>query len=106
MSIKEKPFVAYRSGRWSLKIMPRTAAGWRALIIWMVALAPITGLFLWFAAGEPEGVRLWVGLAAYLAVMMIWGLGMMRWMYARSEIVDLDDLLAFKRDQDKAKRRR
>lgn len=102
----EKPFIAYRSGPWSLKIVPRTAAGWRALIVWMLALAPITGLFLWFAESEPEGVRLWVGLAAYLAAMMIWGFGMMRWMLARSETVNLEDLLAFKREQDKAKRRR
>jgi hypothetical protein len=106
MSRSEKPFVAYRSGRWNLKIVPRNAAGWRALIVWMLALAPITGLFLWFASAEPEGARLWVGLAAYLAAMMIWGLGMMRWMMARSEIVDLEDLLAFKRERDKARRRR
>lgn len=106
MSKRDMPFVAYRQGRWSLKIMPRNAAGWRTLIVWMLALAPITGLFLWFASGEPEGVPLWTGLAAYLVAMMVWGLGMMRWMLARSEIVDLEDLLAFKRAQDDAKRRR
>ena len=106
MSQKDRPFIAYRSGRWSLKIVPRNAAGWRALIVWMLALAPITGLFLWFAQSEPQGVRLWAGLAAYLVAMMIWGLGMMRWMLARSETVDLEDLLAFKREQDRTKRRR
>lgn len=106
MNHKDKPFVAYRSGRWSLKIVPRNGAGWRALILWVLALAPITGLLLWFAESEPEDVRLWAVLAAYFVAMIIWGMAMTRWMLARSEMVDLEDLLAFKREQGRSKRRR
>lgn len=105
MSKPEKLFVAYRAGRWSLSIVPRNAAGWRALIVWMVSLVPITGLFVWFASAEPRGATLWFGLAAYLAAMIGWGVGMVRWMLARSETVDMEDFYAFKREQDKAKRR-
>lgn len=105
MSKQDKLFIAHRTGRWTLSIVPRTAAGWRALILWMLSLAPITGAFIWFANAKPEGALLWLGLAAYLTVMTLWGVGMIRWMLARSERVDMDDFYAFKRQQEEDRRR-
>lgn len=106
MSRSEKPFIAYRSGRWALSILPRTAAGWRALLVWMMTLAPVTGAFVWFASAEPKGPTLWLGVVAYLAVLAGWSVCMVRWVLARSEIVDLEDLQAVRRERDKARRRR
>ncbi len=106
MAEKDKPFIAYRSGRWGLSIVPRNAAGWRALVVWMLPLVPITALFVWFESTHPEREIFWAGLAAYLVVMIIWSLGLIRWTLSRSETVDMDDFLAFKRDQEKDKRRR
>lgn len=106
MSRTEKPFVAYRSGRWGLTIVPRTAAGWRAFLVWMATLAPLTGAFAWFASAEQKGPVLWFGVAAYLIALTGWSVCMVRWMLARSEIVTLEDLQAFRREREKAKRRR
>lgn len=78
MSEPEKMFVAYRAGRWSLSTIPRTAAGWRAFAGWMLMLAPITALFIWFAGTEPEGVALWLALAAYVALIILWAISMVR----------------------------
>ena len=106
MPEKEKPFIAYRSGRWGLSIVPRNAAGWRALIVWMLPLALVTGLYVWFESTNPEREIWWAGLTAYLVAMIIWSLGLIRWTLARSETVDMDDFLAYKREREKDKRRR
>lgn len=106
MSRSEKPFVAYRSGRWGLTIVPRTAAGWRAFLVWMATLVPLTGAFLWFASAEQKGPALWIGVAAYLIALAGWSVCMARWMLARSEIITLEDLQAFRRERAKAKRLR
>ncbi len=106
MRKSEKPFIAYRTGRWGLSIVPRNTAGWRALIVWMLPLAPITALFVWFESTDPERAIWWAGLAAYLVAIIIWSLGMIRWTLARSETIDMDDFQAYKREREKAKRRR
>ena len=106
MSEPEKMFVAYRAGRWSLSIVPRTAAGWRALIVWMLMLAPMTALFAWFAGTEPEGAALWLGTSAYLGLIILWSICMVRWMLARSDRVDMDEFYAFKRHKEEEKKRR
>lgn len=106
MPEKEKPFIAYRSGRWGLSIVPRNPAGWRALVVWMVPLIPITALFVWFESSDPERAIWWAGLATYLVAMIIWSLGLIRWTLARSETINMNDFLAFKREREKDKRRR
>jgi Na+/melibiose symporter-like transporter len=100
MRDEDKPFILYRSGPWSFKIVPRNGEGWRQIIIWMALMAPITGLFVWFATGKPEGPMLYGGLALYLIAMMGWGIGGTMWMRARAEVVDLEELLKLKREAD------
>lgn len=103
---KEKPFIAYRSGKWGLSIVPRNAAGWRALIVWMLPLVPTTALFVWFESTYPGQAIWWAGLAAFLVALCLWSLAMIRWMLARSETITMDDLHAFKRERERGKRRR
>lgn len=106
MSEPEKMFVAYRTGRGTISIVPRTAAGWRAFIVWMLMIAPMTALFAWFAGTEPEGATLWFGLTAYVALIILWAIGMVRWMLARSDRVDMDEFHAFKRHKEEEQKRR
>lgn len=94
MSEAGKDFIAYRQGRWGLKIVPRNAAGWRATIIWMLMLAPPTGLFSWAMADEPTGIKLAAILIVYLLTTAIWTVGGLRWMWARSEVIDVEQMLA------------
>ena len=94
MSDVGKDFIAYRQVRWGLKIVPRNAAGWRATIIWMLLLAPPTGLFVWAMADEPTGIKLVAILTVYLLVTAIWTVGGIRWMLARSEVIDVEAFLA------------
>ena len=106
MSEEDKPFIYYKTGRWSFKIAPRNAAGLRASIFWVLALAPIAGLFIWaINRAQTDVVRaLYIGL--YIAAMLLWSMAMLRWMKARSEIVDFNELLQIKREQDRIRKSR
>ncbi len=106
MGGSDKPFLLYRTGIGGFKIVPRNAQGWRETILWMLLIAPIIGLFLWFGSSEPEGIRLYVGLGLFLVAMLIWGIGGAIWMRRRSEVIDLEELLALKRERDREATRR
>lgn len=101
----DKPFVCYRQG-WAMKIVPRNAAGWRAFGLWMASLLPLIGLFVAGMALEP-GPRTQIGIVAvFLAASGLWAFAMIRWMLARSEIVQIDELLQLKRERDERNKRR
>jgi hypothetical protein len=106
MAEGDKPFIAWRQGRWGLKIVPRTAAGWRAFGLWMLSLFPICGLFIAMITREPEGAALLVLVVIYMLALIIWGIAMTRWMLARAEVVRVEELLDLKRQMDAQKRRR
>jgi hypothetical protein len=102
----DKPFIAYRQGRWGLKIVPRGAAGWWAFILWMLSLVPVAVLFIVGISREPEGAALIALIGGYVAALVIWGVVMVRWMLARSEVVQIEDLLALKREKEARDRER
>lgn len=107
MRDEDKPFICYQQG-WNIKIMPRNAAGWRALGLWMLvlllpsfALIPIA---IRLDDTPQEHLAIWA-MVPLLAIMAVTSVAMIRWMKARSEIVDMDELLAIKRERDAAKKR-
>ena len=104
MAEQDKPFVCYKSG-WSLKITPRNAAGWRALLVWMLALALLTAPFVWLFARQHSDAQVAAYVTGYVLLTVGWSLTMMRWMYLRSEVIDIDELLKLKRELDARKRR-
>ena len=104
MAEQDKPFVCYKSG-WSLKITPRNAAGWRALLVWMLALALLTAPFVWLIARQHSDAQVAAYVTGYVLLTVGWSLTMMRWMYLRSEVIDIDELLKLKRELDARKRR-
>ncbi len=105
MRDEDKPFIYYRTGKWAFKIAPRNGAGLRATIIWVLALVPIVVLFIWAMSSAPNGRIQGLYTMIYVVAMLGWSIAMFLWMKARSEIVDFDELIQIKREQDRAKKR-
>jgi hypothetical protein len=104
MNDSKKPFVCYK-GRMSLKIAPRNAAGWRATGWWMVAFIVLTGLFVWVMKLAASSSQVGIAVTAYILAATVWAVAMTLWMKARSEVIDLEELLALKRERDNRIRR-
>jgi pheromone shutdown protein TraB len=104
MTDQDKPFVCYKSG-WNLKISPRNAAGWKALLLWMLALAVLTAPFVWLVARQPSDAQVAAYVTGYVLLTVGWSLAMLRWMYQNSEVIDLNELLKLKRELDARKKR-
>ena len=101
MRDQNKPFVLYRRGPWNFTIMPRGKAGWAQFAVWMAVFAVPTVVFAIYAErleGRPE---FWAALALYLGATLVWSLASIRWMKARSEVVDVHELLRLKREQER-----
>jgi hypothetical protein len=104
MTEQDKPFVCYKS-RWNFTIAPRKAAGWWALVWWLLALAPPTAGYAWLMAREPSDAAVVAWTTGYILLAVVWALTMTRWMYLRSEVIDMADVLEWKRRRDRSKRR-
>ncbi len=102
MAEQDKPFVCYKSG-WNLKIMPQNAAGWWAMFVWLLIFAGPTALFLWLIARQPSDPQIAAYVTGYVLLTIGWSLAMLRWMYLRSEVVDVNALLKLKRELDARK---
>lgn len=103
----DKPFICYKQG-WNIKILPRNAEGWRALCLWMLALMGPTFALLPIAISlddTPQESAVFWWLVPMLLITGLIAAAMIRWMMARSEIVDINALLEIKREQDRAKKR-
>jgi uncharacterized membrane protein len=78
----------------------------QATILWVLALLPFVGLFIWSMNEAPnEENRTLIGIG-FAVVVLLWSTAMMLWMKARSEIIDFEELLKIKREKDKAAKRR
>ena len=106
MREEEKPFVCYRRGRWQIKIEPRGAAGWRAMGLWIAALLLGQLLLIALTARLDDGDYEWVIGLCSLLLTLGWVIAMLRWMLARSEVVDLDQQSRPKRKGTQGGRRR
>jgi predicted cation transporter len=105
MAETEKPFICYKSGL-GFKITPRNAAGWRAFGLWMAAFA--IGMGAWMALVTRPMAKAAVGYltAGFLILTLIWVLAMARWMYVRSEVVDMNELLKLREELKRKKDKR
>jgi uncharacterized membrane protein len=111
MRNEDKPFVCYRQGKWSLSIVPRNARGWRLMAYWMVPFLAALGLFILAsvvleANGKTDNqIALYI-VPPFLLTTLIWSVAMIRWMYLRSEVLNMDELVIIKRERDAAAQRR
>ena len=109
MRDEDKLFVYYKAGS-GVRISPRNAAGWRAFAVWMFAFFGAMGVVVWAtavadSAGWGDGKMLVFITLPFLLLTAVWVFAMIRYMKARSEIVDVDSLLQLKREQDAKKKR-
>lgn len=105
MRDSDKPFVMYRRGPWNFTITPRGTAGWLQFGAWMAVFVVMTAAFAIYGEsveGQPE---FRVALALYLAAVLVWSLASIRWMKARSEVVDVQEILRLKRGNEQKRSR-
>lgn len=106
MREQEKPLIIYRSGWINYRIVPRNAQGWRYLLAWWAMTFPIVGLLIGFASRYPEGPVFYAGLVVFLIAMGVWAVGGISWLRARAEVLDVEELLKLKREQERKQRGR
>jgi hypothetical protein len=106
MKDRDKLFIAYRHGPFGLQMVPKDRRGWRAMLRWIAVFLGGTGLFVWHATSEPKGAELYLALAIFISFASLWAFGLIRWTRANSEMVDIAELLAIKREQERQKGRR
>jgi hypothetical protein len=104
MRDEDKPFICYRGGG-GIKITPRNTAGWRAFGLWMAAFALAMIVWIAIVTRLHSGATIAGLTGGYLVLVLIWAIAMIRWMMARSEMVDMNVLLQLKRELDEQKRR-
>lgn len=103
MRDEDKPFICYKQG-WSMKIVPRGTAGWWAFCLWIAGFTLVLAGFLaGIASLRGENAKI-AATAGFLAVTAVWALVMTRWMLARSEVVNVNELLDIKRERDRRRR--
>lgn len=99
MQEEHKPFICVKQG-WSMKIVPRGAAGWRSFGMWMMGFGIVLAIFT-VTTPRLEDRDFQAGaVVAFLSATAIWAVAMIRWMLRRSEIVDLNELMEIKRQND------
>lgn len=104
MTDKDKPFICYKSGL-NLKITPRNAAGWRSFAVWMAAILGLTGGFVMLVTRPLTQAQVIYATAGFTILILALSVAMIRWMYVRSEVVDMNELLELKRERDRQTRR-
>ncbi len=93
--------------------MPRNAAGWRYTLYWMLPFFAMVAGTIWISAvleahGAGEQKIVVIVLTNFVVLTTIWTVALIRWTKNQSEIIDMDELVALKRDLDcnnKPKRR-
>lgn len=94
-------FIAIR-GTWTLKIVPRTARGRIAAVLWVLLLmlpyVPFILLAVWVDGTPRETWVLWaLGPMLLLTALTSWA--MIRWMLARATILSPEDFEALARSR-------
>lgn len=104
MTDSDKPFICYKSGL-NLKITPRNAAGWRSFAVWMAAILGLTGGFVVLVTRSLTPDQIIYATVGFTILILALSVAMIRWMYVRSEVVDLNELLELKRERERQARR-
>lgn len=105
MRDQDKPFICYKQG-WSIKIVPRNAQGWRWLGLWLAAYGLLLAGYLAVAAALTDDSAVTAAIVGFLAISGMWAFAMIRWMLARSEVLNLKELIELKRKRDRESNRR
>ncbi len=106
MRNEDKPFILTKYGWGGFNIEPRNARGWRLMLTWLALPLPLIGGFALFAEKQPDSPAFAAVLAVFILCMSLWGIGGIILMRARAEVVDVEQLLRLKREQERKRRGR
>ncbi|HSF12982.1 MAG TPA: hypothetical protein VLA50_08415 [Erythrobacter sp.] len=106
MRDEDKPFILTKYSWGGFNIEPRNARGWRLMLTWLALPLPLIGGFALFTEKQPDSPAFAAVLAVFVLAMAIWAIGGIIWMRARSEVVDVEQLLRLKREQERKRRGR
>jgi hypothetical protein len=106
MRDEDKPFILTRYRWGGFNIEPRNARGWRLMLTWIALPLPLIGGFTLFAEQQPDSPAFAAVLVAFILAMAAWAIAMILWMRARSEVVDVEELLKLKREAERKQRGR
>jgi hypothetical protein len=93
----DKPFVMYRRSRFNFNIVPRGPRGWFQLGLWLALLAPTTIAFAVYAEAHEGKPAFYVALGVYMVALLIWSVALTFWAKARTEVVDVEEMLRLQR---------
>ncbi|MFM5949201.1 MAG: hypothetical protein ACKOPM_08220 [Novosphingobium sp.] len=99
MREEEALFTLYKRG-WQANIVPRRAAGWWAIVAWLMLLAPFTVAFVVYVIAKPNQPQLIAAISLYLLALALWTIGFIQWCRAHSAVVDLGKTQFAKPQQD------
>lgn len=103
MRDKDKPFVMYRRGPANFTIVPRGPLGWSQFAAWMALLAALSVWFADHAETNAKGAAFYEGLTLFVLGIIAWLIAGLWWMIARSEVIEVAELM---RDRQLARRKR
>jgi hypothetical protein len=109
MREEDKPFICYQQSKWMFQITPRNAAGWRAFGLWMVAAMAPALAFTPFAITLEDTPQEHLVLWATIPLLLIMGViifAMIRWMKARSQIIDVNAVAKLHAEQARQAKKR
>ncbi len=95
---EKKMFVCFRRSKWLFNIQPQTTRGWIALILGVVPMLLVSIFFEQWATY----LNMDEMVASFLivALILVWTVLLIRWMYANSEIIDYQDVQSYKRERE------
>jgi hypothetical protein len=92
MRDEDKPYICYHQSWWNMRIVPRNAAGWRGLGLWMLPFFGATAVFSAIVVemekkGASDAIIILAMTVPFVIGTFIWSVAMTRWMKARSQII-------------------
>lgn len=100
----DKPFVLTKYRWGGFNIEPHNARGWRLMLTWLALPLPLIGGFALFTEKQPDSPAFAAVLAVFILGMALWAIGGIIWMRARAEVVDVEQLIRLKREQERKQR--
>jgi uncharacterized membrane protein YccC len=86
--------------------VPRSGFGCWSLGAWLALLGAFTGLFVWVVVSKPPPGQLAASIVIFTLLTLAWSLAMIRWMYLRSEVIDMNELLRLRKQLEQKERGR
>jgi hypothetical protein len=92
MRDEDKPYICYHQSWWNMRIVPRNAAGWRGLGLWMLPFFGATAVFSAIVVemekkGASDAIIIFAMTVPFVIGTIIWSVAMTRWMKARSQVI-------------------